>query len=620
MKRKLFSNNVYFLLIAFLVIIFYSFKINEKEILSPKTTVIVLGDKPDYLESESAIRINKWLRKIYDIDTGFNIIKQSLLTETKGKTIIAVGNTKFSLKNNIQTLPSYTFIINKKGNIVTIQGVNSVATFTGTGYFLDHFCGVRFYMPGDLFTSLPKQKSIQLNKNIFIKEIPSTKYLLSTGYNGREETYWAYINGLIRKDWGSHQHSMGDRFFNDTIIKNFPEIFPVYKGQKYFPLSRTDQKWQPDFAEPKLIDAAVISTIKYFKSHPAIDYISFSVQDSHNYPAEGKMGQYLKSYQLTSAGQKRGYTDAYVEFLNKLAQRLETELPKNGITKPKTIVYIVYGKVNDIPKVKLHPNILPIKVFHIAETLMDSVYNEGGADFRAYLRLSEWAKVTTRIGNHDWAHGKGIIYPRIYTNLVSKFVRTVKKNKMDFEYAHIEAYPNWALDGIKYYFMAKIYWNPDVDPDSLLTQFCSDMFGKSKNKMKKYFSTLEDLNTSMNNDPTRNRRIAGYSTQLPLNEKEIQMVKQARQLIDEAAKAAKKDEEKRRIEFFSQGFKVSEYFFDIYNSKDLNNSKVTELKSFLKTIAGNGMMLHMAKGTDFVTKMNIIVDNVVKSKKQLLLK
>ncbi len=48
---------------------------------------------------------------------------------------------------------------------------------------------------------------------------------------------------------------------------------------------------------------------------------------------------------------------------------------------------------------------------------------------------------------------KELYTPRIYTNLVSKFVRTVKKDKMDFEYAHIEAYPNWAMDGPKYYFM-----------------------------------------------------------------------------------------------------------------------------------------------------------------------
>ncbi len=615
MISRLVTNNL--VVLSFIAISLFSpFRQNEKEILIPSATIITLPDKPDYLETESAVRLNKWLRKIYGINTGFEIVKQSALNDIKGKTIIAIGKTKFSSGKDLLDLPAYSFIINKNGNIVTMQGMNNIATFMATGYFLDHFCGVRFYMPGDLFTSMPQAKKVQLNKNIFIKEIPFTNYVLTTGYQNKEEIYWAHINGLYRKNWQSHQHTMGVRFVNDTIMKKFPEIFPIYNGQKYFPSSKNDQKWQPDFAEPRLVDAAVFSAIQYFKQHPTIDYIAFSVQDSKNYPTEGKMGEFLKSYPNSPEGQRRGYTDAYVAFLNKLAERLKTELPKNGITKPKTIVYISYGKVSDIPTVKLNPSILPITVLHVAETLMDSVYNEGPQGKKNH-RLSEWAKITTRFGNHDWAEGRGIIYPRIYTSLVSKLARTVKKDKMNFEYAHIEAYPNWAMDGPKYYFMGKIYWNPDVNPDSLLTLFCSDMFGKAKDQMKAYFLTLEDLNISMNNDPKRNRRIAVYSTQLSLNEKELQMVKKARQLIDEAAKTAETEEQRKRIEIFSNGFKISEYFFDIYNSKNVDENKVSALKNYLKnTVAGNSMMLNIATDTNFIKRMDLDINSVIKSKKK----
>src|SRR6266542_3651318 len=211
---------------------------------------------------------------------------------------------------------------------------------------------------------------------------------------------------------------------------------------------------------------------------------------------------------------------------------------------------------------------------------------------------------------------KELYTPRIYTNLVSKFVRTVKKDKMNFEYAHIEAYPNWAKDGPKYYFMGKIYWNPDVNPDSLLTLFCSTMFGKAKDQMKAYSLTLEELNISMNNDPKRNRRIAVYSTQLSLNEKELQMVKKARQLIDEAAKTAETEEQRKRIEIFSNGFKISEYFFDIYNSKNIDENQVSALKNYLKnTVAGNGMMLNIASDSNFIDRMNTDIGDVMKAKK-----
>jgi len=119
--------------------LFSSFKQNEKETLIPSATIITLPDKPDYLETESAVRLNKWLRKIYGINTGFEIVKQGDLSNIKEKTVIAIGKTKFSSGKDLQDLPPYSFIINKNGNIITLQGINNIATFMATGYFLDHF-------------------------------------------------------------------------------------------------------------------------------------------------------------------------------------------------------------------------------------------------------------------------------------------------------------------------------------------------------------------------------------------------------------------------------------------------------------------------------------------------
>ncbi len=590
--------------------LFSSFKSKAGAVdyLKPQTTFIVTSDKPDNLENKSALLLNKWFKNIYQTDSGFQVVKESLVKNTEGKIIIAIGKTTFSNRVNFNNLQPYSFTIKRKNQIISIEGASPLGTLLGTSYFLDHFCGVRFYMPGDVFISMPETKRIGLNKTISATVIPSTKYIMSTGYKTSAESDWAQVNGLARKDWGSHQHSMGDRFYNDSIFKLFPEIFPIVNGQKYFPKSKQDQNWEPDFAESRLVDAAVFSAIPYFKQNPQIDYISFSVQDSWSYPAEGKMGDYLKNYPNTKEGKFRGYTDAYISFLNKLAERLKKELPANGITKPKTIVYIVYGNVRVVPKVKLNPAILPITVFHLAESIMDSLYNDNG--------LAQWAKVTKRIGNDDWAEGRGFIYPRIYTNIVSKFVRTVQKEKMSFDYAHLEFYPNWALDGPKYYFMSKIYWNPNANTDSLLTLFCMDMFGKAGKQMKSYFSALENLNTSMNNDPKRNRRIGGYATQLSLNENELSLVQKARRNIDEAYSIAGTDEQKKRIDLLSQGFKISEDFFEMYNSKIVDSNKVNELKDYLKnTVAGNQMMLNMATDKDFTEKMNALIDQIIKMKK-----
>ena len=71
-----------------------------------------------------------------------------------------------------------------------------------------------------------------------------------------------------------------------------------------------------------------------------------------------------------------------------------------------------------------------------------------------------------------------------------------------------------------------------------------------------------------------------------------------------------------RIDFFSKGFKLPEYFFEIYNSKTVDVNKVNELKDYLKnTVAGNQTILFIATDKDFLTKMDALVDQIVKGKK-----
>ena len=605
------SPRLLFFISLLLAIELFSIQVKAGEIdyLKPNSTFIIIPDKPDGMEIKSSALLNKWLNKIYQSDSGFHVVRESMIKNTEMGIFITLGKTKFTISENFNEQQPYSFLIRRKKNIVSIFGATPLGTLFATTYFLDHYCGVRFYLPGDLFTAVPDRNRVGLNTTISINETPFTKYLFSTGYKNSDESNWAQNNALLRKDFESHQHSMGQRFFDDSIIKLFPEIFPLVNGKRYIPKSKQDQGWEPDFAEPKLVDAAVYATIKYFKNNPQYDYISFSVQDSRTYPTEGKMGDFLKNYPSDEEGKKRGYTDAFITFLNKLAQRLEKELPANGITKPKTIIYLVYGYVRVVPSVKLNPNILPVTVFHISGSLMDGLTSKDGV-------LKDWSKVTKRIGNHDWAEGMGFIYPRIYTDLLSQFLKAIQNDSMQFEFAHLEMYPNWALDGPKNYFMAKLYWNPNMNTDSLLSLFCKDMFGKAGGQMKVYFSTLENLSTSMDNNRQILRGIRAYLTQLPLNENELSLVQHARQSIDKAYSQAVTDDQRKRIELFSNGFKISEGFFDIYNSKTLDTAKVNGLKDYLKnTVSGNQMMLNIATDKNFLTVMDNLIDQIVKGKK-----
>jgi len=613
-------------IIAFIVIFFLSsFKKNEKIILSPSSTIIV-GVK----NYPIGVRyLYTWLNKIYNTEAtsnkNFSVLREySELRsdkDTAGKIVISVGDTHFSNNEDVKNLPPYSFIIKKKGNLIIIRGTDDIGTNLGVSYFLDHYCGVRFYLPGDLFTTMPREHTITLPTTIDVERSPFTENITSTGFSGTGDPnhphdilqwdyYWAQMNGLVRTNWGSFQHTMSEIFYDSTIMKNYPEIYPLINGKRYFPKSANDQRFEPDFAEPHLVDASIYAVVKYFKANPGIDYMAFSVMDGGGYPKEGKMGKFLANYPQTPAGQVQGYTDANAKFLNNLAARLPGELVKNGIKGKKTIAYIVYSQVRNIPNFKLVPSILPITVWHLSNGLANSFYLPHGA-------LSKWAKVTSNIGNDDWAEGKGFIYPRIYTTILSKYLKKIKSEKLNFKYAHIEAYPNWALDGPKLYEMGKIYWNPDINIDSLRAQFCKDMFGNASSEMHDYFNTVEQISTWLNNHTDLPTHLFNYMGQLSLDDERMSMVKRARQFLDEAAETkGATDDEKKRIDFFSKGFKISEGFFNLYNSKVVDTSQVNEFKSYLKnTVAGNQRLLNVASDKNFVTEMDNLIDQIVKGKK-----
>ena len=620
------KSNIKLSLIAIItILLFSSFKKNDKIILSPSNTIIV-GTK-DY---PIGVRfLYKWLNKIYNTEAGsnknFSVLREySELRndkDTTGKIVISIGATHFSNGNDVKNLSPYSFIIIKKGNLIVIRGADDMGTNLGVSYFLDHYCGVRLYLPGDLFTAMPKVHFVSLPLKINLKEIPFTDNITSTGFGGTGDSthphdilqwdqYWAIMNGLSRNNWGAFQHTMSEIFYDSTIMKNYPEVYPLVNGKRYFPKSGNDQNFEPDFAASQLTDASVFAAVKYFKAHPTVDCMAFSVMDGGGYSKEGETGKFLAKYPQTSAGLVRGYTDAYINWLNNLAEKLPDALLKNGIKRNKTIAYISYSQVRDIPKEKLNPMILPITVYHLSNGVADSFYFPGSI-------LSKWARITSTIGNDDWAEGKGFIYPRIYTNILSEFLKKVQSEGMAFSYAHLECYPNWALDGPKLYEMGKVYWNPDINTDSLRTQFCTDMFGNAAKQMKNYFTTVENISTWLNNHTDVPTHMFNYIGQLSLDDARMSLVQQARQFLDEAEKTGGTTEEEReRIDFFSKGFKISEGLFDLYNSKIVDISQANELKDYFKnTVAGNQMMLNIATDKNFVTAMDNLIDQIVKEKK-----
>lgn len=138
-----------------LFVLFSSFTKNKIVLSSNNTIIVVTKNYPIGVRY-----LYKWLNKIYETELvsnkNFSVLREySELRsdkDTSGKIVLSIGDNHFNSNENIQNLPPYSFMIKRKGNLIVIKGTDDTGTNLGIAYFLNHYCGVRFYMPGDLFT------------------------------------------------------------------------------------------------------------------------------------------------------------------------------------------------------------------------------------------------------------------------------------------------------------------------------------------------------------------------------------------------------------------------------------------------------------------------------------
>jgi hypothetical protein len=205
--------------------------------LDPQNTLIVSYVHNDNAAYAAGI-LQHWLRKVYRIESGFDVLGKWQVNEemTRQKFLIAIGPSPWGDYRPEDELGPYGFVIHRKDNVVSIVGaapkpgtsplqLNNL--ILGAAYFLDTYCGVRLYMPNDLFVSVPGKKRITLPARIDVVERPFTSSVSATGFINVHpqqlyEFQWSRYLGFARREWETHQHSMGNRFPPRNLPKSTP--------------------------------------------------------------------------------------------------------------------------------------------------------------------------------------------------------------------------------------------------------------------------------------------------------------------------------------------------------------------------------------------------------------
>jgi len=568
-------------------------------VLDPANTFIVTAEGPQPDNIAQAVRLlQEWLRKACAVEKGFPATSEARLGDPAGRVVIALGETKWSPRDDPRPLWQDGFILQRRDNVIVICGGTPRGTYNGVVAFLDRACGVRFYMPGNLFTSLPPDRKIVVGA-LDAREEPFVRATSMTGGGATPgQGDWVKRNNAFSRTGlaGTHQHNMWAAFPPEKYAQKYPDIYPVIKGARYIPKEARDQAWNPCLTTPQLLDAAEESVTAYYQARPDHLWYSFAFQDSH---AVCECPACLAAYAASPhkdndprVARAKALSDLYWTFMNALAARIEPKLPG------KKIEGLAYSVTRFVPPFKLHPNVVVFTNFHIAELDADGILKPAPDGLTP---LDRWLDVCSAYGNHDWYHGNGYLLPRIYSGYWARYLRHLK-SKVPFTYQHAELYWNWKLDGPKAWILARLWWNPDLDPRALLAQFCADMFGPAAEPMNGYFTALEDLWIRLDNVEGPERKLFAWKTQFRASEKAREEIARCRALLDQAAALAHTPEQKARVEAFSTTFRVSEFLFALAAADKVNRARIAEFQTWARDTIMPDPMTFMLAGTEAILK------------------
>ena len=259
------------------------------------------------------------------------------------------------------------------------------------------------------------------------------------------------------------------------------EWFPEIKGQRFFPPAHALFDFQPCIGNPEVLEVLLRHAAKHFADNPEEGCYSLGMNDSGNY-CECARCQALvpPAVQARLAGKGERTAYAFMDFYNRVATRFEAAFPG------KRLGCLAYASLSSLPSglLKLHPSIIPYLT-------RDSAQLFDANEVREFKEITErWASIASRVGIYEYLLGDGFVIPRIYNRYLLKNLQTRYGVNADGFYA--EDYPNFGLDGVKYWMAARMLWNNGQDPAALMRQYCEDLFGPAAGSMEAYFAFLEE--------------------------------------------------------------------------------------------------------------------------------
>jgi hypothetical protein len=518
------------LLVLFLLLGFFTGHVAQAATLVEKgqaRCVIIVPKQPSPVVEGAARVLRDHIRQISGAELPIRTEDQITGPPTRDRAWVLVGEGKLTEKQGLTSKglgPGGIFQI-AKGQVLALFGPDARTPTDphGTRYavttFLEDKLGIRYLWPGETGKICPTAKTITVGdfQHRFTPKLPQRR-IRSMGYHDRIQVgldglgfkkadYERLLAGAQRTraespDWfGWHRlggtlnirsgHAFGHLW--TKYGKAHPEWFALQ------PDGSRDQSRSPDRARlcvsnPELIAAIAREKIEELTRNPALLGVSIGPNDGGRTTfctcpkceaLDSPRGGKVLLWDFTRGGRRDfehvSLTDRMVYFWNAIAEKVAQAHPD------KLLVVDAYS-VYAAPPVerKLPPNLV-VRFAPLA-------YHAEGYRQDSLRAWDGWSKAARRIYFRPnlMLLGRRDGLPLLYVHKFGKDFRYLASHGMmgtDFD----ACCQHWATQGLNYYVVARLHWNPEQDVDSLVDDYCRAGFGPAARSARRYYDRLEAL-------------------------------------------------------------------------------------------------------------------------------
>jgi hypothetical protein len=350
-------------------------------------------------------------------------------------------------------------------NQVTILGGADKGIVYAVIEILEKQFGCRMYSPDTVYTPVNPSLTLPVLEK---RDQPVNSYRVVNGQFCRNEEYKAWqrlddIDDLFAD--GYYVHTFGRLIPWEKYFSSNPEYFALMNGKRIID--------QPCLSNPKVLKLTIEKLRAEMANQPGKKLWSVSQNDNFSYCQCPQCSQVIKE-EKSAAG-------PIIRFVNRVAEKFPD----------KTISTLAYQYSRQAPAVTKPRENVQIMLCTIELNRSAPIPTDpGSAQFRQ--DIIDWGKISNHIYLWDYTvNFSNHISPFPNLHVIQPNIRFFVENRAHEHFQQSNTDKGHEFSELKNYLISRLLWNPDLNADSIISDFLAGYYGTAAPFIQAYIDQLE---------------------------------------------------------------------------------------------------------------------------------